>query len=87
MLSTLVQLLHSILKCNYFVMMTVSFLSKLLASLMMNYFPKRTSAAPLHTLSKLYDVRGGFVPPPPLFLRQCIAIFTVALGWPLLDIG
>ena len=43
---------------------------------MRKYFPKRTSGAPLHTLSKLIDV--GFFIPPPLFLRQCIAIFAVA---------
>ena len=42
-------------------------MSKLLASLMRNYFPKRPSGAPLHTLSKLYDVPVGFVPPPSLF--------------------
>ena len=36
-------------------------MSKLLASLMRNYFPKRPSGAPLHTLSKLYDVPVGFV--------------------------
>ena len=30
---------------------------------MRNYFPKRTSVAPLHTLSKLYDVPVGFVSP------------------------
>ena len=30
---------------------------------MRNYFPKRTSGAPLHTLSKLYDVTVGFVSP------------------------
>ena len=34
---------------------------------MRNYFPKRPSGAPLHTLSKLYDVPVGFVPPPPNF--------------------
>ena len=39
-------------------------LFKLLASLMRNYFPKRPSGAPLHTLSKLYDVPVGYVPPP-----------------------
>ena len=42
-------------------------MSKLLASLMRNYFPKRPSGAPLHTLSKLYDVPVGFVTPPPYF--------------------
>ena len=34
---------------------------------MRNYFPKRPSGAPLHTLSKLYDVPVGYVPPPPYF--------------------
>ena len=34
---------------------------------MRNYFPKRPSGAPLHTLSKLYDVPVGFVTPPPYF--------------------
>ena len=34
---------------------------------MRNYFPKRPSGALLHTLSKLYDVPVGFVPPPPYF--------------------
>ena len=34
---------------------------------MRNYFPKRPSGAPLHTLSKLYDVPVGFVLPPPYF--------------------
>ena len=52
---------------------------------MMNYFPKRPSGAPLHTLSKLYDVPVGFVTRP--ILRQCIATFAVAEGWLLLDIG
>ena len=31
---------------------------------MRNYFPKRPSGAPLHTLSKLYDVPVGFETPP-----------------------
>ena len=38
---------------------------KILASLMRIYFPKRPSGAPLHTLSKLYDVSVGFVNSPP----------------------
>ena len=42
-------------------------MSKLLASLMRNYFPKRPLGAPLHTLSKIYDVPVGYVTPPPLF--------------------
>ena len=49
-----------------------------------NYFPKRPSGAPLHTLSKLYDVPVGFDPP---ILRLKIAYFAVAEGWLLLDIG
>ena len=55
---------------GYFVLLDIflyklfGLLSKLLASLMRNYFPKRPSGAPLHILSKLYDVRVGFVPPP-----------------------
>ena len=52
-------------------------LSKLLASLMRNSFPKRPS--------KLYDVPVGFVLPP--HLRLCIALLAVAKGWLLLDIG
>ena len=48
---------------NYFGMITVSILSKLLASLTRNYFPKRASGALLNTLSKLYEVPVGFVPP------------------------
>ena len=37
---------------------------------MRNYFPERTSAAPLHTLSKLYDVPVGFVSPSFVHLRS-----------------
>ena len=51
-----------------------------------NYVPKRPSDAPLQTLSILYDVPVGFVTPPPI-LRLCIALFAVAEGWLLLDIG
>ena len=58
------QPLHYSLMCIFiFGMTTVRFLSKLLESLMRNYFPKRTSGAPLHTLPKLYDVPVGFVSP------------------------
>ena len=53
---------------------------------MRNYFPKRPSGAPLHTLSKLYDVPVGFVAPPPYF-EAVYAYFAVAKGWLLLDIG
>ena len=41
---------------------------------------------PLHTFSKLYDVPVSVAPPPPI-LRLCIALFAVAEGWLLLDIG
>ena len=68
-------------------LLPVVFLSKSLASPMRNYFPKRTSGAPLHTLSKLYDVPVGFYLPPPPLLRQCFAIFAVAEVWLLLDFG
>ena len=63
LLSTLVQLLHYILKCNHFGM-TTGFFLELLSSLIRNYFPKRTSGAPLYTLSKLYDAPVVFVSPP-----------------------
>ena len=59
-------------------------MSRSLASLMRNYFPKRPSGATLHTLSKLYDVSVGFVPP---ILRLCIVVSAIAEGWLLLDIG
>ena len=79
------QLLHYILMCHYFGMTNVSFFwSKLLASLMRNHFPKRSSGAPLYTLSKLNYVPVGFVSPS---FGQCIALSAVAEGWLLLDIG
>ena len=49
-------------------------------SLMRNYFPKRPSGAPLHTLSKLYDVPVGFVTPPPPILRLNIAFLRSPKG-------
>ena len=48
---------------------------------MSNYFPKQPSGAPLHSLSKLYDVPVGFLSP---LLRLSIALFAVAEGWLLL---
>ena len=42
---------------------------------MRNYFPKRPSGAPLHTLSKLYDVPVGFDPPPPLYFEAEYCLF------------
>ena len=39
---------------------------------MRNCFPKRPSGAPLHTLSKLYDVPVGFVTPPYFEAEYCI---------------
>ena len=58
-------LLHHILKCNHFGMTVVKVLLELLISMMKNYFLKRLSGVPLHTLSKLYDVPVCFVAPPP----------------------
>ena len=51
----------TILKCNYFGMTT--FLVKIISIPDEDFFPKRTSGVPLHTLSKLYDVPVGFVSP------------------------
>ena len=39
---------------------------------MRNYFPKRPSGAPLLTLSKLYDVPVGFVPPSYFEAEYCL---------------
>ena len=49
-------------------------------------FSETYVGAPLHTLSKLYDVPVGLVAPPPPHLRQCIALYAVVEGWLLLDI-
>ena len=54
-------------------------MSKLLASLMRNYFPKRPSGSPLHTLSKLYDVPVGFEP-TPLFWGSILLILRSPKG-------
>ena len=61
-------------------------LSKFLAFMMSNKFPHPPSSAPLHTLLKLYDVPVDFVNTPPS-LRQCLALFAVAEGLLLLDVG
>ena len=55
--------------------------------MMKNNFPERRSGAPLHTLSKLYDVPVDFIGTP--HLRRCIALYAVVEGegWLLLDIG
>ena len=39
---------------------------------MKNYFPKRPSGAPLHTLSKLYNVPVGFVTPHYFEAEYCL---------------
>ena len=44
-------------------MTTVSFSVKIISSPDEELFPKRTSGAPFHTLSKLYDVPVGFESP------------------------
>ena len=51
------------LKRNHFVKVIVRVLSKLFASLMRNYYPKRPSSASLYTSSYLYDVPISFVAP------------------------
>ena len=52
-----------------------------------NFETKRTLGAPIHSLSKSYDVPLDFVTPPPPHLRQCITLFAVAEGLMLIDIG
>ena len=47
-------------------------LSKFLASLMRNYFPKRPPGTAHHILSKLYDVPVYFVNPLPLLLGSVL---------------
>ena len=81
---TLVQLLHYILKCIHLELhhlfgpfrcmfkQTVWLISKLLASLMRNYYPKRSSGEPLHIMSKLYDVPVGLV--TPLLIWGCVLL-------------
>ena len=54
------------------------FWSELLASLMRNYFPKRTSGTSLHTLSKLYDVPVSFV--YPLFRGSLLQYLRLPKG-------
>ena len=49
-------------------------------------FPKWPSSAPLHTLSKLYNVSVSFVVNLS-FEAVYFALFAVAEGWLLLDIG
>ena len=51
-----------------------------------NKFPQPPSSARLHTLLKLYNLPVDFVNTPPS-LRQCLALFAVAEGLLLLDIG
>ena len=60
-------------------------LSKLLASHVKNYFPKRSLGTLLHTLSKLNDVPVGFV--GNRHLRRGVPLFVVTKRWLLLDIG
>ena len=48
---------------------------------MRNNFPKRRLSAPLHTLSKLYDISVGFCGPPPLVWGSVLLYFAVAEGW------
>ena len=71
---------------RYMLIQTVQFLSKLLASLMRNHFPKRPSGAPLHIFFKIIRCSRWFCNPVPN-LRLCIALFAVAEGLLLTDIG
>ena len=48
---------------------------------------KRKKRMWICTLSKWYAVPVGIEPPPPSYLRQCIALFVVVEGWLLLNIG
>ena len=79
--SILVQLLHYILKCNYFgiSISDEEWFSETYVGRTASYFVEIIWC-------KLYDVPVGFVTPPP-HLRQCIAMFAVAEGRLLLDIG
>ena len=63
---------------------------------MRNYFPKRQLGTPLHNLSNIYilvEVSIYIIVCSRWFyslspnLRQCIALYAVAKGWLLLDIG
>ena len=58
----------------------LGFLSKLLASLMRNYFPKQPSVALRHTLSKLHDVLVGFVAPHPPPPEKCLLYMRSTKG-------
>ena len=49
---------------------------------MRNYFTKRTSGAPFHTLSKLYDVPVGFVP-----TRYFKAVYCFICGRRMVDVA
>ena len=43
---------------------------------MRNYFPKRPSGAPLHSLSKFYDVPVGFL--FPLLFWSCVLLYLLS---------
>ena len=71
----------------FYIIQTVGLLSKVLASLMRNYFPKRPSGASFHTLSKIIWCSRCFCHTPSLFLGcVLIAVFAVDEWWLLLDI-
>ena len=85
LLSTLVQLLHNILKCNYFEMTTVSFLAKIISIPDEELFSETYVGCTASYFVKIIWYSRWFCIPP--LLRQCIVIFAVAEGWLLLDIG
>ena len=78
-------LLHFILKCNYFGMIAVSVFVKIISipdeALLSETFVGCTASY----FVKIIHVPVDFCIPP--LLRQCIAIYAVAEGWLLLDIG
>ena len=59
---------------GWFVLLLISKAQQRIPLLLLsrNYFPKRPSGAPFHTLSKLYDVPVGFVPPSYFQAEYCL---------------
>ena len=82
MLSTLVQLLHYILKCNYFGMTTVSFFVNIIGIPDEELFSETSVGC-----TASYICLDYIMFPLVVYAPQCIAIIAVAVGWMLLDIG
>ena len=78
------QLLHYILKCNYFGMTTVSFFFLFVKSFSIpddELFSETYVGVTLHTLSKLYDVPVGCVTHPPLWGNALLYLRSPKNGW------